>query len=113
MLERQDQSVPTVLRALSRLGDLRALKKVLLFVKSENNDVKAAAIEAAANLTDAKHSEAVGAFIRKHASGHDDTIANFAAKALQTLYDQKVISGEEAYFQSFDKSKFERFKAAS
>jgi twitching motility protein PilT len=33
--------------------------------------------------------------------------------ALQTLYDQKFISGEEAYFQAFDKSKFEKFKAAS
>lgn len=33
--------------------------------------------------------------------------------ALQTLYDQKFISGEEAYFQAFDKSKFEKLKAAS
>ena len=33
--------------------------------------------------------------------------------ALQTLYDQKFISGEEVYFQAFDKSKFEKFKAAS
>lgn len=30
--------------------------------------------------------------------------------AIQDLYDQKIISGEEAYFQAFDKSKFEKFK---
>jgi len=33
--------------------------------------------------------------------------------ALQDLYDQRLISGEEAYFQAFDKSKFEKFKEVS
>ena len=33
--------------------------------------------------------------------------------ALQALHEQKLISGEEAYFQAFDKSKFEKFKAVS
>jgi len=33
--------------------------------------------------------------------------------AVQELHDQKQISGEEAYFQAFDKSKFEKFKEVS
>jgi len=33
--------------------------------------------------------------------------------ALQELHEQKIISGEEAYLQAFDKSKFEMFKEVS
>jgi serine/threonine-protein kinase len=85
MLDRGGKSVPTALRAIGKLKDKRALKKALPFVKSEDKEVKAAAIEAVSSLTDAKHSEAGGDFIRKHAGGEGGTVARVAAKALQKL----------------------------
>ncbi len=94
MLSRGGKSVPTALRSIGKLGDKRALKKVLPFVKTDEKQVKAAAIEAVANLTDSKHTEAVGAFIRKHASGHGDTIAKAAAKTLQKLEGDGAATGQ-------------------
>ena len=102
MLDRGGKSVPTALRAIGKLKDKRALKKTLPFVKSEDKEVKAAAIEAVSSLTDAKHSEAVGDFIRKHASGEGGTVAKVAAKALQKL--EGTASDTSELAPSFDDS---------
>ena len=94
MLERKDKSAPTALRAIGKLGNESVLKKLLPFVKVEDKKIKSAAIEAVANLTDAKHSEAVGNYIRKHASGQGDTVAKIAAQALQKLDGGVAETGE-------------------
>ena len=85
MLERQGKSAPTALRAIGKLGNQQALKKVLPFVKSEDKEIQAAAIETVANLTEARHAKTVGMFIRKHASGKGSTISKVAASAIQKL----------------------------
>jgi serine/threonine-protein kinase len=95
MLERQNKSAPTALRAIGKLGNRQVLKKLLPFVKSEDMEIKSAAIEAVANVTDAKHSEAVGEYIRKHASGQGDAVAKIAAKALQKLEGAGKIEADE------------------
>jgi serine/threonine-protein kinase len=85
MLERQDKSAPTALKAIGKLGDQRVLKKILPFIKSDDKAVQASAIAAVADLTEARHAKTVGDFIKKHASGQGSTIAKVAADAIQKL----------------------------
>ena len=87
MLDRQGKSSPTALRAIGKLGDKQVLKRILPFVKSEDKDVKASAIEAVSRLTEARHAKTVRAYISKHASGQGSTIAKVAASAIQKLND--------------------------
>ena len=94
MLERGGKSAPTALRALGQLGDHKVIGKVLPYLKSQDKQLKAAAIEAAANLAGERNADTVSALIRQHLDATDQTLANIAAKAIKKLEGQLGATGE-------------------
>jgi HEAT repeat protein/tRNA A-37 threonylcarbamoyl transferase component Bud32 len=97
MLGRNDRSLPVAIGALAKLGDARILAKVLPYVQRNEKEVKIAAIKAAAELVEERHSDIVRAQIqRAAASTTDDTIARVAARALQKIDGRIATSGQFA-----------------
>ena len=93
MLDRNDKSLPVALSALGKLGDASMLPKLAPYLKRPEKEVRIAAIEALANLTDEANSEAVRAHIQQASDGQDETIIRAASKAIQKIEGKTTASG--------------------
>jgi serine/threonine-protein kinase len=93
MLERNDKSLPRALSALGKLGDASLLGKIAPFLKRPEKDVRVAAIEALASLSDEANSEVVRAHIQQASDGQDETVLRAASRAIQKLEGRASVSG--------------------
>ena len=93
MLDRNDKSLPVALSALGRLGDASMLPKLAPYLKRPEKEVRVAAIEALANLTDDANSEVVRAHIQQASEGQGETIIRAASKAIQKIEGKSSTSG--------------------
>jgi len=98
MLDRNDKSLPVAITALGRLGDVSLLPKIAAFLKRPEKEVRVAAIDSLAVLTDDANSEAVRAHIQQASEGQDDTVLRAASRAMQKLDGRAGASGR--YTQS-------------
>lgn len=94
MLERDDKSLPVALATLGKLGNSQHLDKVLPYMQRPEKEVRVAAIEAAALLSDDQHAEVVRAHVQQAVPPGDETIARAAAKAIQKLDGKLSASGQ-------------------
>jgi HEAT repeat protein/tRNA A-37 threonylcarbamoyl transferase component Bud32 len=94
MLQKGDRSAPVALRALGKLGDRSILSRIFPFLKRPEKELKIAAIEAVAQLADARQAETVCAYIQQSVDTGDATIARAAEKALQKLEGRLLGTGE-------------------
>ena len=88
MLETQTQarSLPTVVRALGKLGDTKIIEPLFAVLQRPEKEVKIEAIQALARLTDERRADTVRNQI--HAAGiasGDQTISNVAMKAVEAI----------------------------
>lgn len=98
MLERNDKSLPVALRALGTLGDAHLLGKIAPFLKRPEKEIRVAAIEALASLSDEANMEAVRSHIQLASDGQDETVMRAASRAMQKLEGRASASGR--YTQS-------------
>jgi HEAT repeat protein/tRNA A-37 threonylcarbamoyl transferase component Bud32 len=88
MLSQQSQSrsIPTVVRALGKLGDTKIIETLFAVLQRPEKEVKIEAIQALARLTDERRAEVVRNQIQAAsiASG-DQTVSNVAMKALDDI----------------------------
>jgi len=94
MLQRGGRGTPIAIRALGKLGDKRALQKVVPYIKDSDKNIKTAAIEASAALANESQVDSLAGLIREHADANDATIARIAARAIKKLEDQGGSSDE-------------------
>ena len=93
MLDRNDKSLPVALSAVGKLGDASMLPKLAPYLKRPEKEVRIAAIEALASLTDEANSEAVRAHIQQASEGQEETIIRAASKAIQKIEGKTTTSG--------------------
>ncbi len=94
MLQRGGRGLPVAIRALGKLGDKRALERILPHIKNPDKHVKGAAIEASAALASESQVDGLTTLIREHADPNDVTIARIAARAIKKLEGQGGTSEE-------------------
>ena len=85
MLNRGPRAIPVALRALSKVGNHKILDKVLPYIDRPEKEIKVAAMEAVARLTDERRAETVRAHIQRSASAKDETVNRAASKAMQDI----------------------------
>jgi serine/threonine-protein kinase len=93
MLTRNDKSLPVAIKSLGLLGDASHLAKVAPYLKRPEKEVRIAAIEALANLTDEANSDAVRAHIQQATEGQDQTVIRAASRMMQKLDGRASASG--------------------
>jgi serine/threonine-protein kinase len=98
MLERNDKSLPVALRALGTLGNAQLLGKIAPFLKRPEKQVRVAAIEALASLSDEANMDAVRSHIQQASDGQDETVVRAVSRAMQKLEGRASASGR--YTQS-------------
>ncbi len=94
LLQRGGKATPVAIRAIGKLGSAKSLDYVLPYIKNADKQVKAAAIEAAADLAGDSHVDTVSILIRESADPNDATIAQIAARAIKKLEGQGATSEE-------------------
>jgi len=85
MLERNDRSMPFALSALGKLGDISQLSRVAAYLRRPEKEVRIAAMEALAVLSDEANIDAVRSHIQKASVDQDDTVNRAATKAIKAL----------------------------
>ena len=96
MLERNQKSLPVALRALGQLGDATLLPKLAPYLGRPEKEIRVAAIEALASLTDESSTDVVRARILQAAEGQDETVVRAASRAVQKLDGKASASGRYA-----------------
>lgn len=96
MLNRNERSLPVALNALGLLGDSSHLGTVAQFLGRPEKEVRVAAINALATLSDDANMETVLAYITKAGEGQDETVVRAASKAVQKLEGRASASGRHA-----------------
>ena len=96
MVQRNDRSLPIALTALGRLGDTSQLSRIAGFLTRPEKEVRVAAIEALATLSDEANIDAVRSHIEKASAGQDETIVRAAERAIKILEGRSGISGSYA-----------------
>jgi serine/threonine-protein kinase len=98
MLDRNDKSLPVAISAIGKLADASMLPRLAAYLKRPEKEVRVAAIEALASLTDDANSEAVRAHIHQASEGQEETVIRAALKAIQRIEGKSTTSGR--YTQS-------------
>ncbi|MEE4185452.1 MAG: HEAT repeat domain-containing protein [Gammaproteobacteria bacterium] len=85
MLKGSPKSVPSVLRALSKLGDARIISDIIAMLQRPEPDIVVQALDALANLVDEPHAEDARGRIKPLLQVGNDAVAAAARDALQKI----------------------------
>src|SRR6202166_4151503 len=85
MLQGEAKSLPTVIRAISKIGDQKALENLLPMLTRPENEIKVEAIAALAKLTDERRAETVRVRLQSVSTNNDGTVSQAVARALLEL----------------------------
>ena len=85
MLQGEPKSLPTVIRAIGKIGDQKSLEHLLPMLNRPENEIKVEAISALARLTDERRAETVRVRLQSVSTNNDGTVSQAVARALLEL----------------------------
>ncbi|MEO7205867.1 MAG: HEAT repeat domain-containing protein [Steroidobacteraceae bacterium] len=86
MLQGEAKSLPTVIRAIGKIGDQRSLEALLPMLSRPENEIKVEAIAALAKLADERRADTIRVRLQAvTASAADGTLSQAVARAMQEL----------------------------
>jgi len=86
MLQGEAKSLPTVIRAIGKIGDQRSLEALLPMLSRPENEVKVEAISALAKLADERRADTIRVRLQAvTAASPDGTLSQAVARAMQEL----------------------------
>src|SRR5271168_2931201 len=85
MLQGEPKSLPTVIRAIGKIGDQKSLEHLLPLLTRPENEIKVEAISALAKLADERRADTIRTRLQAVASAADGTISQALERALQEM----------------------------
>jgi eukaryotic-like serine/threonine-protein kinase len=85
MLQGDAKSLPTVIRAIGKIGDQRSLESLLPLLQRPENEIKVEAIAALAKLTDERRADTIRLRLQSVSTATDGTLSQAVARAMQEL----------------------------
>jgi HEAT repeat protein/tRNA A-37 threonylcarbamoyl transferase component Bud32 len=85
MLQGEAKSLPTVIRAIGRIGDQKSLEALLPMLSRSENEIKVEAIAAIAKLADERRVDTIRVRLQAVSTTADGTLSQAVAKAIQEL----------------------------
>jgi serine/threonine-protein kinase len=85
MLQGEPKSLPTVIRAIGKIGDQRSVESLLPMLQRPENEIKVEAIAALAKLADERRAETIRVRLQAVSTSTDGTLSQAVARAMQEL----------------------------
>ena len=85
MLQGEPKSLPTVIRAIGKLGDQKSLESLLPMLSRPENEIKVEAIAALAKLADERRADTIRLRLQSVSATADGTLSQAVARAIQEL----------------------------
>ncbi len=85
MLQGEAKSLPTVIRAIGKIGDQRSLEALLPMLSRPENEIQVEAISALAKLADERRADTIRVRLQAVSTSADGTLSQAVARALQEL----------------------------
>jgi serine/threonine-protein kinase len=85
MLQGEPKSLPTVIRAIGRIGDQKSVESLLPMLTRPENEIKVEAIAALAKLADEKRAETIRVRLQAVSASAEGTLSQAVARAMQEL----------------------------
>jgi serine/threonine-protein kinase len=85
MLQGEAKSLPTVIRAIGKIGDQRSLESLLPMLARPENEIKVEAIAALAKLADERRADTIRVRLQAVSTSTDGTLSQAVARAMQEL----------------------------
>jgi serine/threonine-protein kinase len=85
MLQGEAKSLPTVIRAIGKIGDQKSLESLLPMLARPENEVKVEAIAAVAKLADERRADTIRLRLQAVSTSTDGTLSQAVARAMQEL----------------------------
>jgi eukaryotic-like serine/threonine-protein kinase len=85
MLQGEAKSLPTVIRAIGKIGDQRSLESLLPMLSRPENEIKVEAISALAKLADERRADTIRVRLQAVSTTADGTLSQAVARAMQEL----------------------------
>jgi eukaryotic-like serine/threonine-protein kinase len=85
MLQGEPKSLPTVIRAIGKIGDQKSLEHLLPLLSRPENEIKVEAISALAKLADERRADTIRVRLQAVSTNNDGTISQAVARAMQEL----------------------------
>jgi eukaryotic-like serine/threonine-protein kinase len=85
MLQGEAKSLPTVIRAIGKIGDQKSLENLLPLLSRPENEIKLEAIAALAKLADERRADTIRVRLQAVSTSADATLSQAVARALQEL----------------------------
>jgi HEAT repeat protein/tRNA A-37 threonylcarbamoyl transferase component Bud32 len=85
MLQGEAKSLPTVIRAIGKIGDQRSLESLLPMLSRPENEIKVEAISALAKLADERRADTIRVRLQAVSTNADGTLSQAVARAMQEL----------------------------
>jgi HEAT repeat protein/tRNA A-37 threonylcarbamoyl transferase component Bud32 len=100
MLQGEAKSLPTVIRAIGKIGDQRSLEALFPLLARPENEVKVEAIAALAKLADEHRADTIRVRLQAVSTSTDSTLSQAVARAMQELDNrfssQQIAANERA-----------------
>jgi len=85
MLQGEAKSLPTVIRAIGKIGDQKSLESLLPMLARPENEIKVEAIAALAKLADERRADTIRVRLQAVSTNADATLSQAVARAIQEL----------------------------
>ncbi len=85
MLQGEAKSLPTVIRAIGKIGDQKSLEALLPMLSRQENEIKVEAIAAVAKLADERRADSIRLRLQAVSAEADGTLSQAVARAIQEL----------------------------
>src|SRR5258707_189920 len=85
MLQGEAKSLPTVIRAIGKIGDQKSLEALMPMLSRPENEVKVEAISALAKLADERRADTIRVRLQAVSTTSDGTLSQAVARAIQEL----------------------------
>jgi serine/threonine-protein kinase len=85
MLQGEAKSLPTVIRAIGKIGDQKSLEQLLPLLDRSENEIKVEAISALAKLADERRADTIRQRLQSVSTNNEATISQAVARAMQEL----------------------------
>jgi serine/threonine-protein kinase len=85
MLQGEAKSLPTVIRAIGKIGDQKSVEALLLMLARPENEIKVEAIAALAKLADERRVDTIRVRLQAVSTTADGTLSQAVARAMQEL----------------------------
>ncbi len=85
MLQGEAKSLPTVIRAIGKIGDQKSLESLLPMLSRPENEIKVEAIAALAKLADERRADTIRVRLQAVSTTADGTLSQAVARAMQEL----------------------------